>query len=99
VSRWKYVTANVTVGANSIEVRQLTVKERLSFAEASQKVKAGTLDRLELPKMVLQFGVSGLSGEDFETMPADLVDAAVEKILELSGIGKDEKKEPAPVPV
>ena len=88
----------VTVGENSVEVRQLTVKERLQFAEASKAIKEGKLERIELPKMVLRAGISGLTEQEAEDMPADLVDAAVNKILELSGLGGDDEKKGEPAP-
>jgi len=93
--RWKYKTDTVTVGENSVVVRQLTVRERLQFANASKAVKEGKLEPIELPKVVLQAGIEGLSDQESLDMPADLVDAAVNRILELSGI-RDEKKAPAP---
>jgi len=101
VSRWKYRTETVTVDENTVIVRGLTAGERTHFMETSKKIKeakaAGTTDTaaaMSVPRMVAKFGIvtdPTLSDEDLTTMPGDLLDAAVTKILELSGV-KSEKK-------
>lgn len=101
MSRWKYRTESVTVDENTVTVRGLTAGERTQFAETSKKVKeakaAGTTDpaaAMSVPRMVAKFGIVAnppLTDDDLTTMPGDLLDAAVTKILELSGV-KSEKK-------
>jgi hypothetical protein len=102
-SRWKYRTEDVTVDENTLTVRGLTAGERMQFAEISKKVKAaaaaGTVDpaaNMSVPRMVAKFGIVAnppLTDEDLTDMPGDLLDAAVTKILELSGVKGDEKDE------
>lgn len=106
MSRWKYRTATVTVDENTVTVRGLTAGERKEFAEASKKSReakeAGTpgASPLDVPRLVARCGVIDpkLTDEDIESMPGDLLDAVVLKVLELSGVKTDEageKKDPA----
>lgn len=110
MSRWKYRTEAVTVDENTVTVRGLTAGERMQFAETSKKIKdakaAGTTEpatNMSVPRMVAKFGIVAdplLTDQDLTDMPGDLLDAAVTKILELSGVKgdeKDEKKEPPAV--
>lgn len=100
MSRWKYKTELVTVGENSQKVRMLTAGERKAFADASQKIQKGEFDKNSLPGMVVKFGAiePELTDDDVASMPPDLQEACVTKILQLTGIGKadGEKKEPTP---
>lgn len=106
MSRWKYRTEKVTVDENTVTVRGLTAGERQRFAEVSKSRKAARDanqdpgDPLAVPKLVAKFGVidPALSDEELEAMPGDLLDAAVNKILELSGVKGDEKDEKKETP-
>lgn len=91
MSRWTYRTATVEVRGNKQDVRELTQKERLEFAQASKKIHAGEMQGAELPPLVIKFGAINpvLTGEEIEAMPGDLADECVAKIMELSGMGKD----------
>jgi hypothetical protein len=97
MSRWKYKTDTVTVGENSQAVRMLTAGERKQFAQASQKIKAGEMQKSDLPALVAKMGCTNptLSEEELEAMPPDLLDACVSKIMELTGFkaGDDEAAE------
>jgi hypothetical protein len=105
VSRWKYRTETVTVDENSVTVRGLTAGERTQFAETSKRVKdakaAGNVDpgaAMNVPRMVAKFGIVAnppLTDDDLTSMPGDLLDAAVTKILELSGVKAEKKADPA----
>ena len=87
MSRWTYKKATVTEGDNTLEVRQLTQKERGEFAEASRKIKAGEMKAQDLPPLILKFAaLGGLSAEEIDEMPPELADAGVRKIMELSGM-------------
>ena len=92
-SRWKLKQATVTVGENSIDVRQLSAKERRDFVD----LKGTELKPLErTAKLVEWCAVPKLSKEELDDMPPELQDAAIAKVLELSGLGRmadDEKKE------
>lgn len=103
MSGWTYKTAIVMAGDNSQAVRQLTVSERKDFALAGARIKAGELRPTELPGIVAGFGCIDppRSAEEIGTMPPDLFDACVAKILELTGMQaaeSDEKKEPSSTP-
>lgn len=93
MSRWKYKTATVTVGDNSQDVRQLTQSERAEFAASSQKIKKGEMQPIELPPLVVGFAAINpkLTKEEVADMPGDLMDACVDRIMELSGLGDDDK--------
>jgi hypothetical protein len=103
--RWKYKTATVTVDENTVTVRGLTVGERAEFAEVSKTLKAqrdageaSPRAAMHVPRMVAKFGIVAeppLEDADVLAMPGDLLDAAVTKILELSGVNtdNDEKKD------
>lgn len=99
MSRWVHRTDTVTVGDNQQKVRGLSHRERSKFAEAAKKIKAGELSATDLPELVAKLGCVGLEAKDVEDMPADLMDACVTKILELTGVkeekaaGPGEKKE------
>lgn len=97
VGRWKYKTAVVTVEDNAVTVRGLTAGERAEFLAHSKKVKAGEANAAETPNLVAKAGVvdPSLSDEELAGMPGQLLEAAVAKILELSGVkADDEKKDP-----
>lgn len=100
MSGWTYKTELVTVGANSQHVRQLTVSERKAFGAIGARIKAGELTPADLPGMVMGFGCIDPPRTDDEiaSMPSDLADACVAKILALTGMKveaeSDEKKEP-----
>jgi hypothetical protein len=96
VSRWKYRTATVTVGENSIEVRQFTTEERRQFHELHKAARESGSGLLGLQKQVMMWTVitaPALTEEDARTMPPELTDAAVEKVMELSGLAADETDE------
>lgn len=109
MSRWKYKVASVTVDENTVSVRGLTAGERMEFAEQSRKAREERAaasesptvvvralpSALAVPRLVAKLGVVDppLTDEDVETMPGDLLDAVVTKILELSGVKSDEKDE------
>lgn len=96
MSRWKHKSQTVTVGDNSIEVRGLTGGQRSQFAQASKDIKEGKKPASDLPFMIVAFGAVDptLSEQEARDMPTDLLDEAVNKILELTGLDKDEKKAP-----
>ncbi len=100
-ARWKYRTAKVTVDENTVTVRGLTAGERLKFAEYQKERKEKGLPATEVTRKVAGFGIiePELAEGDLDTMPGDLLDAVVRKIMELSGVKpddeKDEKKDPA----
>jgi hypothetical protein len=89
VSRWVHAQATVKVGDNEQKVRGLTHRERAQFAEASKKIREQKMQATELPALVAGFGCVGLADGDLDDMPAELMDACVEKILDLTGINKD----------
>lgn len=94
MSRWKYRTETVTVGENSVEVRQFTQRERGEFASNSKKIKDGGLQPMELPPLVIKFGTT-LTEDEIAEMPPELADACVRKIMDLSGLGDDDETDPA----
>lgn len=98
MSRWAYKTETVTVGGNSQKVRQMTAGERQKFAQFSKDQKAGKADNNDLPALIAGFGCvdPAVTKEELADMPADLLDAVVAKIMELTGFKDDEKKEPEP---
>jgi hypothetical protein len=106
-TRWKYRTATVEVEENTVMVRGLTAGERQTFAETSKAIKEGKaagdqVTALYVPRMVAKFGIVSdppMTEEDIAAMPGNLLDAAVTKILELSGVKSDdaEKKDPPAV--
>lgn len=104
MSGWSYQTATVTVGENSQAVRQLTVSERREFSKSSERIKAGELTARDLPEIVARFGCINpvRSSEEVGSMPPELFDACVAKILELTGMKaepeSDEKKDPSSTP-
>lgn len=101
MSRWAYRVEKVTVGENSQKVRQLTAGERKEFAKVSKQIKAGEREKDELPALLAGFGCTEptLTPEEIAQMPADLLDACIEKIMDLTGtpgLKEDsEKKAPA----
>lgn len=97
MSRWKYPLELVTVGDNAQNVRKLTAGERKAFALASRDIKAGKMEATELPFLLASFACvePSLTKVDAEGMPPDLLDACVEKILELSGMRGKEPDEVA----
>lgn len=100
MSRWKYKVETVTVGENSQKVRQMTTQERKQFAQASKEIKNGERRADELPGMIAEFGCTDpqLMPEEIADMPADLLDACVSKIMDLSGFKDEEKKTAVPDP-
>ena len=94
-ARWKYRTEKVTVDENTVTVRGLTAGERVKFAEFQKERKEKGLPATDITRRVAQFGVIDppLEAADLESMPGDLLDAAVQKIMELSGVKTDEKDE------
>lgn len=92
MSRWTYRTHDVTVGDNTQKVRSLTAGERKQFAAISSEIKSGKKNANELPAMIAGFGCiePKLSDDELETMPPDLMDACVAKIMELTGFKEDE---------
>jgi hypothetical protein len=85
-NRWKLKQDRVTVGENHVDVRQLTHGERTQFVQASGKIRDGQMHANELPAVVLGFGCPGLSKDDIDSMPPELADAAVRKIMDLTGL-------------
>lgn len=93
--RWKYRQDTVTVGENSIVVRQLTAGERRDFAAASGKVRNGEMKGGDLPLMLMKFASISpriTTDEDVAEMPPELLDACTHKILELTGLKVGEIK-------
>lgn len=88
---WKYKTAKVTIDENSITVRALTQAERVKF---SQQMKE---DKLIAPALIVSMGALDpkLSLEDVGDAPGELVDAAMSKIMELTGFDKVAQKDAA----
>ena len=104
MSGWVYKTELVTVGDNSQAVRQLTVSERKEFSKSNERIKGGELKPSDLPGIVAGFGCINppRTEDEIDSMPPDLFDACVSKILELTGMKveaeSDEKKEPSSTP-
>lgn len=97
--RWKYATVSVAVGGNSVSVRALTVGERADFFADLKRATAGEIQKTDVPVLMLaKCIVPPLSDEDLRAMPGELFQAAVAKVLDLSGMG-DEKKDEPPAPV
>lgn len=96
--RWKLKQATVTEGDNSVVVRQLTTAERREFIELGKNADVKPLEKTT--KIVEWCTVPKLSREDIDAMPPELHDAAVEKVMELSGLKMTdaEKKEMATLP-
>lgn len=94
-ARWKYRTEKVTVDENTVTVRGLTAGERIKFAEFQKERKEKGLPATDITRRVAQFGVIDpqLEAADLETMPGDLLDAVVQKIMELSGVKSDDEKD------
>lgn len=95
VGRWKHRTATVTAGENSQKVRGLTAGEREAFIESNKKRVAGEITGGEAARGIIVAGCVDPPVIDAEaaTMPSDLHDACVAKILELSGLKDDDKSE------
>lgn len=93
-SRWSYKTAIVTVEGNKQEVRELTAGERATFAATSAKVKANEMQASDVPSLIVGMGCQNpkLTAEEIAAMPPALLDACVEKIMELTGL-RDRKDE------
>jgi hypothetical protein len=91
VSRWKLKQDTVTVGENSVVVRQLTAGERRQFVELGKKTEVPPMERLA--KLVEWCALPQLTKEELDQMPPELQDAAVSKVMELSGLGKPEAGE------
>jgi hypothetical protein len=83
MAKWKYSSELVQVGENSVNVRQLTAKQRTTFATYSADGKQPA----ELPFLVVQLGnADNLTNDEIDEMPPELLDAAWHKILELTGL-------------
>lgn len=102
-SRWKHKTEEVVDGENRQKVRGLTAGEREKFIELNRKAKAGELQPMGVAREVVKFACVDpeVSAEDVESMPIELFDKCVKKIMELTGLDgetlpgeKGEKKEP-----
>jgi len=89
MSRWAYNTDTVTVGPNSLKVRQLTWGEQTEYAEKFQK--GG--DQSDLPALIVGFGAIDppLTKEDIQLMPPELLQACFKRILELTGVNLSDK--------
>lgn len=99
MSRWTTKTEKVTVGENSVKVRGMTHDERQEMFRRSKAAKTGEGDALAVQSYVLKTGCIGepaYSDQDISDMPAELSDAAGEKILELSGIKAEKEKKAEP---
>ncbi len=102
--RWKYKTAVVTVDENSVTVRGLTIGERLQLANAERQheadVKAGKVSEYDSTRAICKLTVidPAPDSEDFDTMPTELMLAAVKKVIKLTAGSLDEKKDEAPEP-
>lgn len=98
--RWKYKTETVTAGENSQQVRGLTAGERSTFIDLNKKVKAGELSSVAVMTKVAAMGCinPACSEVEVEAMPHDLHDAAVTKILELSGMNDKDGQEKKVLP-
>lgn len=91
MSRWKLKTEAVALDDNKLIVRQLTHGERHAFAEAvKEDRKAGPM--FLLVTCATHHDGSAITGADIADMPSDLAEAALDKIMSLSGMVKDEKK-------
>lgn len=103
MSRWSYPTAVVECEGNKQTVRCLTAGERSQYVGLGRAIRENTAKPTDIPIAIVGWGAINppLQPEDVLEMPTALLDACVMKILELSGMGKDddedEKKEPAPV--
>lgn len=98
-TRWKYKTAVVKAGENTLNVRQLTQSERLKLVSLTKEVTEGKQDLLMVTEFVAKSGVTDdLSDEDLKTMPPELIDACADKILELSELKTEEGKSKNAVP-
>lgn len=86
MSRWTYKTEQVTVEGNTVEVRGLTYGERIAFAKASREARDGNGDRQKIPGLLLKYGCVGVTDQDIDEMPAELIGAATDKILDLTGL-------------
>lgn len=86
MSRWTYKTEAVTVGGNTVDVRSLTYGERIAFGKASREARDGNGDRQQIIGTLLKFGCVNVSDQDIDEMPAELIEAATDKILELTGL-------------
>lgn len=97
MSRWKHKQETVTVGENSIVVRQLTAGERREFIELGKKADLAPMTKTA--KMVEWCSVPKLSAEEIDDMPPELQDAAVAKIMQLSGLDKGDDPEKKATPL
>ena len=88
MSRWKYRTDTVSVGDNRQDVRQLTAGERKEFVELSREIKEGKKPQMDLPPFIIKAGAinPACSDDDVASMPTELADACVRKIMELTGL-------------
>lgn len=88
MSRWKYKTATVSVGDNAVDVRQLTAGERKQFVQLSREVKEGKAAQMDLPPFIIKAATinPSLTDDDIASMPPELADACVRKIMELTGL-------------
>lgn len=97
--RWKYPTETVTVGPNSVTVRGMTFGERIQFAAKRKEQKDAGDQRkgFEMTGMLAKFGIvePKLTDQEISEMPGDLLEAAVEKIMALSGMKADPKEKKA----
>ncbi len=100
MSRWKYQTAQVSIGEDSVTVRGLTAGEQLKLREAKRKAladdAAGKITTgQEATNQIVMFGVIDppLTEADLDDMPVALMLHAAAKIMELSGVKSDDPDE------
>ncbi len=89
--KFKLKEATVAVREESIRVRELTHGERIKW------VKTVGEDQMRGPACIVALGAlePKLTEEEVGELPADVVSAVVEKIMELSGmLRKPDQKEP-----
>lgn len=100
MSRWTYLTAIVDVEGNKQTVRCLTAGERQKYIALGKAIRENKELASAIPAAIVGWGAINpiLTDEDVADMPTELLDACVAKIIELSGMGRDddEKKEQTP---
>ncbi len=91
--KFKLKSAAVEIDGNTLTVRQLTHGERFEFSKVARDAKESG-DRAATPVFLLTTCAlePKLTPEDISDMPSDLADAALNKIMELSGMADDDSE-------
>ena len=98
MKRFKLKEATVTVRGDMILVREITHAERLQWVKTSQE------DHFRGPALLVSLGALDpkVTEDEVGEMPADVVQALTDKIMELSGLSKAKQQPDAggavPVP-